>query len=286
MDIKIDNNNKEEHDDDFYLFIMTYLNICHLVNSTDHIKVNFNNIQLQKDLYMYFTEELESLYKTNKKYYKKNKEIPDNQKYKRSWDFEKDYIIPNTNKLSSNKGEENLLNDDNNDDIDILDLFNEKKKIENLRKSDMKMRNELSFMKLNIQNIRASLPVRAQTTLFPDLDNLINFESISKNFTFIERNDKKKPLSKYDAIVDKNKNILELIFIVILGVIHLNKLETLDLIMNDCYYKEFINSFGQNYSSSSTFQTSINSFHILNSFMKKLTNIRILNIEFNSCNGF
>jgi hypothetical protein len=282
MDIKIDNNNKEEHDDDFYLFIMTYLNICHLVNSTDHIKVNFNNIQLQKDLYMYFTEELESLYKTNKKYYKKNKEIPDIQKYKRSWDFEKDYIIPNTNKLSSNKGEENLLNDDNNDDIDILDLFNEKKKIENLRKSDMKMRNELSFMKLNIQNIRTSLPVRAQTTFFPDLDNLINFESISKNFTFIERNDKKKPLSKYDVIVDKNKNILELIFIVILGVIHLNKLETLDLIMNDCYYKEFINSFGQNYSSSSTFQTSINSFHILNSFMKKLTNIHILNIEFNS----
>ena len=56
----------------------------------------------------------------------------------------------------------------------------------------MKMRNELSFMKLSSQNIRASLPVRAQTSIFPDFDNLINFENISKNFSFIERSDKKK----------------------------------------------------------------------------------------------
>ena len=51
--------------------------------------------------------------------------------------------------------------------------------------------------------------------------------------------------------------------------------------MNDCYYKEFINSFGQYYHSSKI-PTSINNFHLLNNFINKLKKLQIFNIEFNS----
>ena len=275
MDIKLDINNKEDHDDDFYLFIITYLNINILANSTQRIKVNFNNIQLQKDLYLYFTEELESFYKSKKKFFKKNIEISEDEKYKRVWDFEKDYIISNKN---IKKYEENANEEKDKDEIHLFNLLNKKKEPENIQKSDYKMKNGTFSYR---DNIRASLSLRPQTTMFSDFENIFNLD-INRNFSMAEKVDRNKILTKYDEIVDKNKNILELIFIVMLGIIRLNKLNTLDLIMSDCYYKEFINSFGLYYSSSSKLPTCINSFHLLNAFMKHLKNIQVLNIEFNS----
>ena len=51
--------------DDFYLFIITLLNMHHLVSEVDHIKVNFINPHLQKDIYKFFTSELNSIYDNN-----------------------------------------------------------------------------------------------------------------------------------------------------------------------------------------------------------------------------
>ena len=134
-----------------------------------------------------------------------------------------------------------------------------KKEPENIQKSDYKVRNGTFFSR---DNIRASLSLRPQTTMFSDFENILNLD-LNRNFSMVEKVDKNKILNKYDEIVDKNKNILELMFIVILGIIRLNKLNTLDLIMSDCYYKEFINSFGLYYSSNSKLPTCINSFHLL-----------------------
>ena len=160
----------------------------------------------------------------------------------------------------------------------LFNLLNKKKEPENIQKSDYKVRNGTFFSR---DNIRASLSLRPQTTMFSDFENILNLD-LNRNFSMVEKVDKNKILNKYDEIVDKNKNILELMFIVILGIIRLNKLNTLDLIMSDCYYKEFINSFGLYYSSNSKLPTCINSFHLLNAFMKHLKNIQVLNIEFNS----
>ena len=44
---------KYDYDDDFYLFIITLLNIHSIFKSTNNFKVNFNNEKFQKDIYNY-----------------------------------------------------------------------------------------------------------------------------------------------------------------------------------------------------------------------------------------
>ena len=94
-----------------------------------------------------------------------------------------------------------------------------------------------------------------------------------------KKNEKEK--DKYDDIVDKNKKILELFCIVILGILRVKKFKNFDLIINDCYYKEYINSFGRSYEGKKL-PSSINNFHFLNFFIKKMKELNEFNIEFNS----
>ena len=75
---------KEEYDDDFYLIIITLLNIHYLAILTNYFKVNFINLELQKDIYSYFTDELNSIYKCNNIYIKKNNKIAENELYKKN----------------------------------------------------------------------------------------------------------------------------------------------------------------------------------------------------------
>ena len=86
-------------------------------------------------------------------------------------------------------------------------------------------------------------------------------------------------MDKYDELVNENKYILELICIVILGFLRL-KIKNLELILNDCYYKEFMNSF--NHITSSSTNSSKNNFHILDHFINKMKEMKSFNFEFNS----
>ena len=93
----------------------------------------------------------------------------------------------------------------------------------------------------------------------------------SKEIDINKINDKEK----YDAIINKNKKVLELFCIVILGILRVKQFSKFDIIINDCYYKEYINSFGRNYSSQKLPAT-INNFHILNFLINKMDKIHDL----------
>ena len=86
MDLDIDKL-KEYHKEDFYLFIITLLNIHYLAVLTNHFKVNFINMQFQKDIYTFYTDEIKSLYKHYNSYIKKNKEISENKLYEKKMGF-------------------------------------------------------------------------------------------------------------------------------------------------------------------------------------------------------
>ena len=79
-------------------------------------------------------------------------------------------------------------------------------------------------------------------------------------------------------MVENNKIILELLSIVVFNIRRLKNLKNLDIFMNDCYYKEFITSFGNIKSSSKKYN--INNFHILD-FLRKLKELKTFNVEFN-----
>ena len=258
------NMNKQKSSDDFYLFIITLLNIHYLVTDADHFKVNFINRKLQKDIYAFFTEELNSIYENNNRYLKKNKKIFGKEAYKKRWDFENDYII-----MRQNKTEEK--NDEINSDEDNDNLPDDESEKNLDRKNAVSISSNF-YMKNNMLSVS-----EVDTDDFVQINRNNIPSKINNEITEEKKNEK----DKYDDIVDKNKKILELFCIVILGILRVKKFKNFDLILNDCYYKEYINSFGRNYESHKL-PSSINNFHILNFFIKKMTVLHDFNIEFNS----
>ena len=258
MDFNMSNT---QSSDDFYLFIITLLNTHHLVVDANHFKVNFINSKLQKDIYSYFTEELNSIYENKNRYLKKNKKFYKKEAYKKRWDFENDYIIMRKNKEEKNE--------ESNQD-DEIELIAED---DNERKFAVSVVNNF-YLKNNTLNItETETDDFVQITKNAPLNQSIPITNLNKEI----KNEK----DKYDDIVDKNKKILELFCIVILGILRVKKFKNFDLIINDCYYKEYINSFGRNYNNKKL-PSSINNFHILNFFINKMTVLNVFNIEFNS----
>ena len=250
------NMNKHESSDDFYLFIITLLNIHHLVTEANHFKVNFINSYLQKDIFLFFTNELNSIYDNNNRYLKKNKKNYGRSAYKKRWDFENDYIIM-TKKLNQEKNDE-LNSDEENDDEKLI-----RKSLVSASSNFYKENNMLSSETETPDDF-----VQVTKSMVQNKNNEIDNKKISEN-------------DKYDDIVNKNKKILELCCIVILGILRVKKFKNFELILNDCYYKEYINSFGRNYSSQKLPAT-INNFHILNFLINKMDKIHDFNMEFNS----
>ena len=297
MNIEIDKT-KEEHDDDFYLFIITQLNIHYLAILTNHFKINFNNMQLQKEIYTYFTDELVSVCKSGNSHLKKNKEMLDYEMHKKKSDFEKDYLLNYRKRHFSNKEESSIVKNSQKDPI-----FNNNNKNSNVNKNNLKEDINMSFVDVNKDNdfiysktiskvnrsdiFLVSQPgsshknIRSYTETEPEIDYMQIDKNLIKAFTLVDKNDKRKILDKFDIIVDNNKSILELIYIVCLGILRLKNLKNLDLIMNDCYNKEFINLFEQYYTSSKS-SNNIENFHLLNNFIKKMQKLELFNIEFNS----
>ena len=263
IEINMDLNlNSPKGSDYFFLFIITILNIHNLARDADHFKVNFINRKLQKDIYNFFSDELNVIYENKNRYLKKNKKLYEKEAYQKRWDFENDYII-------IRKTKKELNNDDSNSDEENDDIINNNKIID--KKYTMSLTNNY-YIKNNILTMSET-----------DTDDFVQInKSVIINPDLKEQNKKnEKEKDKYDDIVDKNKKILELFCIVILGILRVKKFKNFDLIINDCYYKEYINSFGRSYEGKKL-PSSINNFHFLNFFIKKMNVLNEFNIEFNS----
>ena len=260
--------NKPRSTDDFYLFIITLLNIHHLVADADNFKVNFINRKLQKDIYSFFTEELNSIYENKNRYLKKNKKILEKEAYKKSWDFENDYIIMRKKKKEEKADESN--SDDDNDYGNKDEDYNDRKNAMSISSNFYMKNNMLTITEMEADDF---VQINKNVTLNKNVN--INIDTKEKKSNAKSDND------KYDEIVDKNRKILELFCIVILGILRVKKFKNFDLIINDCYYKEYLNSFGRSYENKKL-PSSINNFHILNFFIKKMKDLHDFNIEFNS----
>ena len=266
IEINMDlNMNKPRSSDDFYLFIITLLNIHHLVTDANHFKVNFINRKLQKDIYDFFTDELNSIYENKNRYLKKNRKINGKGAYKKRWDFENDYIIMRKNR--NDEGDESGSDEDHEPFI---------KEDEGDRKYAISIANTY-YMNNNMLTVSDM-----ETDDFVQINKNVNLNrNATTNTEIKEKNNQKNEKDKYDDIVDKNRKILELFCIVILGILRVKKFKNFDLIINDCYSKEYINSFGRSYENKKL-PSSINNFHILNFFIKKMQVLHDFNIEFNS----
>jgi len=277
--IEIDMNeikeSKQQHNIDFYLFVITLLNIHYLITLSDYTKINFYNEKIQRDIYDYFTEELNFVYKLHNRDIKKNKIISKNEIYRKRWNFENEYIITQYNFLPNEELNNIDIEQNNNKNVKLEHTLNDIDKDSNFEDSQLfenKDRNSLYFIQQNKTFIKSQI--------FDLNDFGLNYplnKSSNRNLTFIESLDK-IIMDKYDELVNENKFILELLCIVVLGFLRL-KIKNLELIINDCYYREFVYSFALITSSSNS---SKNNFHILDFFIEKMKELESFNIEFNS----
>lgn len=265
---------KQQHNSDFYLFVITLLNIHHLLIYCNYIKINFYNEKIQNDIYNYFTEELNSVYKLHARDLKKNKKITKNEIFRKRWDFENEYIITKSKFLPN---EEVNINYIENNNIKIEETFTEYDRDSELGDSQYYDTKDRTPSLFNLQN---NTFLKSQTLEQNDFGLNFNIrKSATRNLTFID-NPEKIIMDKYDELVNENKYILELLCVVILGFLRL-KIKNLELILNDCYYKEFMNYF-RHITSSSSKSSKDNNFHILDHFINKMKEVKSFNIEFNS----
>ena len=267
---------KQQHNIDFYLYVITLLNIHYLITLSDYTKINFYNEKIQKDIYDYFTGELNLVYKLHNRDIKKNKVISKNEIFRKRWNFEKEYIITKCKFLPNE--EVNIFNveQNNNKNIKLEDNLNDYDKDSDFEESqyfENKDRNGLSYIQQNKTFIKSKISDLIDFGLSYPLNN-----SSNRNLTFVESLDK-IIMDKYDELISKNKFILELLCIIVLSFLRL-KIKNLELIINDCYYKEFVYSFALITSSSSN--SSKNNFHIFDFFIEKMKELQSFNIEFNS----
>ena len=279
LDMNVINECRQMNKEDFYLFIITILNIHYLVTKTDRFKINFNNEKFQNDIYTFFDKELTSIYKYQNRDLKKNKNCSKKDFYKKRWDFETDYIL--NKQINSSKKE-----DDNNNDNNIAMNKNKTMKFEDISFFDIDkdseigdsqfydLRGRIDSVKIKQYNITDSYyrnqTFEADSLIKSDKQNYLR-SSYTENLDNIIKDE-------YNIMVENNKIILELLSIVVFNIRRLKNLKNLDIFMNDCYYKEFITSFGNIKSSSKKYN--INNFHILD-FLRKLKELKTFNVEFN-----
>jgi len=220
--IEIDMNeikkSKQQHNIDFYLFVITLLNIHYLITLSDYIKINFYNEKIQRDIYDYFTEELNFVYKLHNRDIKKNKIISKNEIYRKRWNFENEYIITQY-KFFPNEELNNIdVEQNNNKNVKLEHTLNDIDKDSDFEDSQLfenKDRNSLYFIQQNKTFIKSQI--------FDLNDFGLNYplnKSSNRNLTFIESLDK-IIMDKYDELVNENKFILELLCIVVLGFLRL-----------------------------------------------------------------
>ena len=264
---------KQQHNSDFYLFVITLLNIHHLLTMCDYIKINFYNEKIQNDIYNYFTEELNLVYNLHDRDLKKIKKMPKNEIFKKRWDFENDYIITKCKFSPDDEANFNNIEQNNINHEETFTDFDKDSEFGDSQYYDIKDRT------ISLFNLQNSTFLKSLT--LDEKEFGLNFtlkKSTIRNLTFTSNPDK-IIVDKYDKLVFDNKYILELLCIVILGFLRL-KIKNLEIILNDCYYKEFMNSF-KNIKSSSG-KSSKNNFHILDHFINKMKDMKSFNVEFNS----
>ena len=266
---------KHQHNIDFYLFVITLLNIHYLITLSDYTKINFYNEKIQKDIYDYFTGELNLVYKLHHRDIKKNKIISKNEIFRKRWNFENEYIITKCKFLPNEDVNIFNIEQNNNKNIKLEDNLNDIDKDSDFDSQyfENKDKNWLSYIQQNKTFIKSKISDLINFGLNYPLNN-----SSNRNLTFIESLDK-IIVDKYDELINENKFILELLCIVVLGFLRL-KIKNLELIINDCYYKEFVYLFAL--ITSSTSNSSKNNFHILDFFIEKMKELQSFNIEFNS----
>jgi len=292
LDMNVINNFKKKTNDDFYLFLITIFNIENLATKATRFNLNLNNEKLQNDIFKFFDKELASAYRNQNSDLKKNKNISQKDFYKKRWDFETDYIFNKQIKSSKKEDDNNTSTITNNSDNNITGFKDKSIKFEEYSFVYIDKDREIEDSKFNESKDRTySVKInkstksdsysRSQTLETDSLIELLDTQNYMRKLSSAE-NLEHIIKDEYDMMVENNKNILELLSIVIFNILrlkNLKELRNLDLVMNDCYYKEFITAFGN--IASSPKKSITNNFHILDFFKKMKNDLKRFNIEFN-----
>lgn len=258
--------------------VLILMNLDLFLTNLQYIKFNFIHEKFQNLYYnLYHKEILNIIYPDTLKI---NKNKTKDTLYTRKWNFDKNFML------------EECRN------IELIKKNKMKKKIEDKQYGDFTIIQERSqttfnnfYLKKNDSIIDSfeyedilTNSARLSTPLFEDFQNDIS----NKSLNYMKRrslNDIKfdreinKTIHLYYSAIEKNHYSFEILFI-LFNYISNYEINKIDIIMNDSYTSELVYYF-KNY-----FRIDIrkedDNFHLLDLFTKALSQIRTLNIEFDS----
>ena len=284
-------------EEEIQLFTISFFNLQFLFNQIDNVKVSFINETIQNILYGRYYEKLYLLTNNNQFTIKKNYTLNENI-YEKKWDFEKSFILQDYKNVNIKPKKYHTLKTNKNDSM----FFDENKKPEPIDDKDViliktkEAKNE--FVDVEIVNdqlnksntikefslndffsekprkktvtIRNSYAINNSDQILYVLDN--EEKSLNKNIFF-----KKE---KFENLINKHIYIFEIILVVFISLETLEKFKSVEIILNDCYYREFINYLNKYCSINSSIIN--NNFHILDFLENNISKIENFFLEFNS----
>ena len=254
------------HEEDMQLFLITLLNINWFLNLLTDIKINLINMKLEDGLYSYYYYKICEILadKKVKESFKKNYFSNEANIFKKKWDFKNNFQLAQIE--TQRQGRLTTVNFNSN---------KQKNKILGSKSVDLANTN-LSFSRIS----NVGFTKTKNVNLLPNLIEEVTFESSLAN---LDPYDDKEKI-KYMDIVKNNSRILELMLMILFSLNDFNSSVNLELVMNDSFKREY-NSYFKNYSDiSDEEKQSISNFHAFDLLLinNNINKIYELSLEINT----
>ena len=247
-------------------FYIVIFNIYYLVKDIKNIKLNLNNRNLQFGIIGIYNQKL-----IEESYFKKNCILFDKHIYDEKWDFENDFAL-DYHKLSKMENDfyYNKINLPNLDPLkneqNIFKKRNTLNKTKYQKNYDNSNIND-SFISNSLESGKNQELIKRRNTFNYSIKNLLTYKKEKKDIEIIKK--------YYNVIVDDCSYSLENIFIIFFSLNYFEKLEKVELIIDESYNYEYTSYF------KNVGNISIENSHILDFAYNKLINISFLNFEIN-----
>ena len=287
VDISFESENFNE--DDFKLYFMLMQNLDLVFWNIQYCKMNFINKRIQEKIYSHFTKNLLRILSYSTNLFKTNSISDNTDIYAKKWDFNRNFLLKEHRIIDFIENrKENQDKDKTYDDFTVLGVEKPKMFNTSLQKTKINDINpKMFFDKINDNDVYDIIDDSSLKDISLMTDENINLDKNIYKSLFGKQNEEDTKKRKkhdndegYSEVIKKNKRIFDIIITTLCCFNCSEKVNKMDLILNDSYTKELKCFFKE------LFNIDVESidddFHILDIIIFKSRSLKLINIEFNS----
>ena len=287
--LEIDINFQDENfnEDDFKLYFILMQNLDLVFLNMKYFKMNFLNKTFQEKIYLPYFKHLLKIFSSSANLVKTNNISENTDIYAKKWDFEKNFLLKEYRKIDFVENHIEIP-EEIFEDFTVIGV--EKPKIVNtsLEKTTVnKITPKTFFGNLNDNDGYDNLDDYSRDSNITFDENVNNDKNIYQSLFSEQGDENKKRKSKksdnklsYNELIEKNKITFDIIITTLCSFNNVEKINKMDLIINDSYTKELKFLFKKLLNLDT--EEIDEDFHILDIIIFKIYSLELINIEFNS----